>query len=57
MSKKQAFQWDRMTMRHPAIVGWQIDNELNCEIGEFYSEADDRVFRVFLQKNMAAWTG
>lgn len=36
--------------RHPSIVGWQIDNELNCEIGEFYSEADDRAFRVFLQK-------
>lgn len=57
MSKKQTFRWARMTMRHPAIVGWQIDNELNCEIGEFYSEADDRAFRVFLQKNMAAWTG
>ena len=40
--------------RHPSIVGWQIDNELNCGIGEFYSEADDRAFRVFLQKNMAA---
>ena len=26
--------------QHPAIVGWQIDNELNCETNEFYSEAD-----------------
>lgn len=35
---------------HPAIVGWQIDNELNCETAEFYSEADSAAFRVFLQK-------
>lgn len=34
---------------HPAIVGWQIDNELNCEVCEFYSEADSKAFRVFLQ--------
>ena len=24
--------------RHPNVVGWQIDNEINCEINEFYSE-------------------
>lgn len=35
---------------HPAIVGWQIDNELNCEIAEFYSESDSLAFRVFLKK-------
>ena len=35
---------------HPAIIGWQIDNELNCETNEFYSEADDEAFRVFVQK-------
>ncbi len=36
---------------HPAIVGWQIDNELNCEVNEFYSAADDEAFRAFvLQK-------
>lgn len=34
---------------HPAIIGWQIDNELNCETCEFYSEADSLAFRVFLQ--------
>ncbi len=22
---------------HPSIIGWQIDNELNCEMDEFYS--------------------
>lgn len=36
--------------QHPAIVGWQIDNELNCEICEFYSEADNTAFRTFLQE-------
>jgi beta-galactosidase len=30
---------------HPAIVGWQIDNELNCETGDFHSEADHMAFR------------
>ena len=48
--------------KHPAIVGWQIDNELNCETDEFYSEADHIAFRAFLQnqyqtleKLNAAW--
>lgn len=34
--------------RHPSIVGWQIDNELNCEVDEFYSESDNIAFRNFL---------
>lgn len=34
---------------HPAVVGWQVDNELNCELDEFYSPADDAAFRAFLQ--------
>lgn len=36
--------------KHPAVAGWQIDNELNCETCEFYSEADSAAFRVFLKK-------
>lgn len=36
---------------HPAVIGWQIDNELNCELRDFYSEADDMAFRGFLQDN------
>ena len=35
---------------HPAIIGWQIDNELNCEKDEFYAEADSGAFRVFLKE-------
>ena len=31
---------------HPAVVGWQIDNELNCETDEFHSEADDKASSV-----------
>ncbi|MRN55141.1 beta-galactosidase [Paenibacillus monticola] len=34
---------------HPGVVGWQIDNELNCEISEFYSESDHTAFRKWLQ--------
>ncbi len=36
--------------QHPNIIGWQIDNELNCELNEFYSESDTIAFREFLQK-------
>lgn len=35
--------------KHPAIVGWQIDNEFNCENDVFYSESDTKAFRRFLQ--------
>ena len=47
---KMAEHWGR----HPAIVGWQIDNELNCETNDFLSEADGKAFRVFLQKKYAS---
>lgn len=30
---------------HPAVIGWQIDNELNCEVNVFYSPADHAAFR------------
>lgn len=35
---------------HPSIIGWQLDNELNCETDEFYSESDSKAFRRFLQE-------
>ena len=36
--------------KHPAIIGWQLDNELNCETNEYYSKADDMAFRLWLKK-------
>lgn len=36
--------------QHPAVIGWQIDNEINCEIDVFYSDADRAAFRVYLQQ-------
>lgn len=35
---------------HPAIVGWQLDNEFNCENDMFYSSSDAAAFRAFLQE-------
>ncbi|HEX3077876.1 MAG TPA: beta-galactosidase, partial [Lachnospiraceae bacterium] len=35
---------------HPSVIGWQIDNELNCEVDVFYSESDTIAFRRFLKK-------
>jgi beta-galactosidase len=34
---------------HPGVVGWQIDNELNCETNVFYSDADHKAFRRWTQ--------
>lgn len=34
---------------HAAVVGWQIDNELNCETNVFYAQADHVAFREWLQ--------
>ena len=36
--------------QHPSVIGWQIDNELNCETDEFYSESDTIAFREFLKE-------
>ena len=35
--------------RRACVIGWQIDNEINCETDEFYSEADSAAFRRFLK--------
>ncbi|MFT3886625.1 MAG: beta-galactosidase [Arachnia sp.] len=35
---------------HPAIVGWQIDNELNCEVAEFFADGDHDAFRGYLRE-------
>ena len=35
--------------KHPNIIGWQIDNEINCQTDEFYSESDTVEFREFLK--------
>lgn len=34
---------------HPVIIGWQIDNELNCETNVYYSESDHTAFRRYLK--------
>lgn len=36
--------------KHPAIVGWQLDNEFNCETNVFYAEADHIAFREWAQR-------
>ncbi len=33
-----------------SIIGWQIDNELNCVTDEFYSESDHQAFRIFVKE-------
>lgn len=36
--------------RRPSIIGWQIDNEINNGINEYYSQADHAAFREFLRE-------
>ena len=43
-------QMARHYANHPSIIGWQIDNEINCEMNEFYSNSDSDAFRIFLRK-------
>lgn len=42
--------------KHPAIIGWQIDNELNCEENEFHAESDSQAFRKFLRESYGTLT-
>lgn len=34
--------------KRACVIGWQIDNEMNCEIGEFYAKSDEAAFKKFL---------
>ena len=36
--------------KRECIIGWQIDNELNCAMDYFYSESDTAAFRRFLKR-------
>lgn len=36
--------------KRKCIIGWQLDNEFNCENSEFYSKSDSKAFRKFLQE-------
>lgn len=35
---------------HPAIIGWQLDNEFNCSLNRFYAQGDTIAFREFLKR-------
>ncbi|MFT4007979.1 MAG: beta-galactosidase [Lacrimispora sp.] len=40
--------------RYSCIAGWQIDNEINCEIHEYYAESDHKAFRNYLKEKYAS---
>lgn len=35
--------------KYECVIGWQIDNEINCHRNESYAESDDIAFRKWLQ--------
>jgi beta-galactosidase len=35
---------------HPAVIGWQIDNELNCHLDVSFALSDHQAFRVWCQE-------
>ena len=36
--------------KHPCVVAWQLDNEINCESTRYLAESDHAAFRAWLQK-------
>lgn len=50
LSARITEQYAKHYAGHPAVIGWQLDNEFNCESSEFYSECDSVAFREFLKK-------
>jgi beta-galactosidase len=35
---------------HPAVIGWQIDNELNCHLDVSFALSDHQAFRIWCQE-------
>jgi beta-galactosidase len=35
---------------HPMVIGWQIDNELNCHLDVSFAESDHQAFRVWCRE-------
>ena len=35
---------------HPSVIGWQIDNELNCHLDMSFAESDHTAFRAWCQE-------
>ncbi|HEY0791012.1 MAG TPA: beta-galactosidase, partial [Chthoniobacterales bacterium] len=35
---------------HPAVIGWQIDNELNCHLDVSFAESDHQAFRAWCRQ-------
>ena len=41
---------------HPAVIGWQIDNELNCHLDVSFADSDHEAFRDMVPASgMARW--
>jgi len=38
---------------HPAVIGWQIDNELNCHLDASFAASDHAAFRAWCQERYA----
>lgn len=37
-------------VRYDNIIGWQLDNEINCENDLYYSESDHEAFRIYCRE-------
>ena len=35
---------------HPSVIGWQIDNELNCHLDVSFAETDHEAFRAWCRE-------
>jgi beta-galactosidase len=39
---------------HPVVIGWQIDNELNCHLDTSFAESDHEAFRIWCRERYQA---
>ncbi|MFV0363991.1 MAG: beta-galactosidase, partial [Suipraeoptans sp.] len=35
--------------KQPMVIGWQLDNEINCEVSEYYAKSDREAFRRWIK--------
>lgn len=40
--------------QYSCVIGWQLDNEINCDTHEYYSDADHRAFREYLKNRFVS---
>lgn len=49
-SRRITEQLAKHYVAHPLVIGWQLDNEINCENDVYYSSSDHEAFREYCKE-------